>query len=318
MLSFGMALAATFTSWNELEKCAKTLDDGSWQSAWVADHFIPALPGFDSKLDCFEGFAVLSGLAAITHRLRLGAFVAGVTYRNPALLANMAMTIDHISNGRFCLGIGAAHVKREHDAYFGGLPPMGERSDRLQEAAAIIKALFTSEEPVNFEGKYYSLVDAPFSPKCVQTPHVPILVGGAGEQRTLRTLAMYGDVMNVSGPLPVVKRKLEVLERHCEAVGRDPAQIRKTIHHPVTLLSDPDKIRHFRAKIGGGYAGGANFNLSDPRDQERYLAIGTPDHIMEVFRDYEEIGIEEIIFLNTPNHPGMYQELDEKVLSVYQ
>ncbi len=317
MLSFGMALSATSTSWDEILKCTATLEKGQWASAWIADHFIPALPGFDSELDCLEGLSLLAGLAAVTKRLQLGIFVAGVTYRNPALLAKIAATIDHMSRGRFCLGIGAAHVEREHDAYFGGLPPMRERSDRLEEAAKLIRMLFTSNDAVSFKGKYYSLVDAPFSPKCYRKPHLPILIGGAGEKRTLRTLAMYGDVMNVSGPLPKVKRKIEALYRHCDAVGRDPDQIRKTVHHPVMLLDDEQKIERFRRRVGTGYAGGANFNLTESEDQERYLAIGPAEHIARVFKDFEEIGIDEVIFLNTPNNPDLYEDLNEKLLSGY-
>lgn len=316
-MQFGMAPAAALTRWDDVVACALVAEAGRWECLWIADHFIPALPGQDSTRDCFEGFSLLAALAAVTERIRLGSFVAGNTYRNPALLAKMAATLDHISRGRFTLGIGAGHVRREHEAYFGGRPSMRERSDRLEEACALIAKLLVADEPVDLAGRYYPLDSAPFAPKCIQRPRVPIMVGGGGERRTLRTLAHYGDIMNVTGPPPVVQHKLDVLARHCEAIGRDPGEIQKTVHHPVMLLRDEARAQQFRERLGAGWGAGAGFDLSRPEDQKRYLAIGSADHILEVFRRYDALGIDQIIFLNTPNRPALYRELDEEVLAPY-
>ena len=123
---------------------------------------------------------------------------------------------------------------------------MRERSDRLEEACKLLKTLFTAEDLVDFNGKYYKLHQAPFEPKCVQKPHPPILVGGWGEKRTLRTLALYGDIMNIMDGPEEVKRLSGVLERHCETVGRDPSEIRKTVHVAMRIVNDEQKAADLR------------------------------------------------------------------------
>ena len=137
--------------------------------------------------------------AGMTQKLTLGGLVMGNTYRNPALVAKMATTLDQASKGRFILGLGAAWFKREHEAYGWDFPSLRERSDRLQEACELIRKLFTAAGPVDYDGRYYRLDQAPLSPGCYQKPHIPIMVGGHGERRTLRTLAMHGDIFNFNG-----------------------------------------------------------------------------------------------------------------------
>ncbi len=203
---FGSQLHNQATSWNDIVATLTTMESGRWVSAWFFDHFLPPWSGTDQvfehdSIPTLEGWSLLCGAAAITSRLRLGLLVAGNTYRNPALMAKMAATVDEMSNGRVQVGIGAGWNVREHQAYGWDFPSMRERSDRLEEACKLLKTLFTADGLVDFKGKYYSLKQAPFAPKCVQTPHIPIMVVGKGEKRTLRTCAMYGDIMNViAGP----------------------------------------------------------------------------------------------------------------------
>ncbi len=307
-LFFGSQIAGNSTSFEDMAAVARVMDGGLWQSAWTFDHFMPPLEFLDENDPALEGWITLTGLAVLTERLRWGCIVTGNTFRNPALLAKMAATLDQMTNGRAELGIGAGWYEREHRAYGWDYPSLKERSDRLEEACALIHALFSAEGPVDFAGTYYRLEQAPFAPKCVQEPHVPIMVGGGGEKRTLRTLAMYGDVMNVGGTPAEVRHKIEVLERHCAEAGRDPSEISKTVFLPVALQDDPEKATHLRGLWGGDMS-------SD--DAERYLAIGSADHIVDLFRQYQDVGVQGIIFQGIPNRPRLYERLNDDVLAAF-
>ena len=279
------------------------MEAGRWHSVWFYDHFIPPVSHTDEvlkhdRIPTFEGWSLLCATAAVTQRLRLGLLVAGNTYRNPALMAKMAATVDHISNGRLVIGIGAAWNVREHQAYGWEFPSMRERSDRLEEACKLLKTLFTAEDLVDFNGKYYKLHQAPFEPKCVQKPHPPIMVGGWGEKRTLRTLAMYGDIMNIMNGPEEMKRLSGVLEQHCEAVGRDPAEIRKTVHVAMRIERDEKKAAELR--------GGKDWNM-----------IGPPQYVIDRAQDFIDVGVDEFKLCLIPNNPEVYAELDEEVLSAF-
>jgi F420-dependent oxidoreductase-like protein len=159
--------------------------------------------------------------------VRLGTLVTGVTYRNPAFLAKVVTALDIVSAGRAILGIGAAWNEDEHRGYGYDFPPVGERLSRLEEALQICRAMFREEAPT-FEGRYYRIQDALNFPRPVQPNGPPILIGGGGEQRTLKLVALYADICNIFGDPAMVKHKMDVLARHCEAVGRDPNTIVKT------------------------------------------------------------------------------------------
>ena len=152
-MKFGAQVGVYRNTWDEISSVAKTMDNGRWDSIWFADHFLPP-PGRpeEEHLTAHEAFTVLSAVAAMTSRLRMGHLVLGNTYRNPGLVAKMSATVDHISHGRFVLGIGAAWFKREHEAYGWDFPSMKERQDRFEEACALIRGLFTSDDPVDFQG----------------------------------------------------------------------------------------------------------------------------------------------------------------------
>ncbi len=300
---FGSQLHNDRTGWAPIRATLAMMESGRWTSAWFYDHFLPPWSRNNEvmehdTLDTFEGWSLLCGAAALTERLKLGVLVSGNPYRNPALLAKAAATVDHISNGRVILGIGAGWNVREHEAYGWQFPSMRERSDRLEEACALIKALFTSTGLVDFKGEYYSLSQAPFSPKCVQVPHVPIMVGGMGEKRTLRTLAMYGDIMNVMVGPEEVRRLGAVVERHCEVLGRDPAEIQRTVHVPMRIERDEAKAKRLRA--------GREWSM-----------IGPVDFVIDRARDFIDAGVTGFMLQAIPNKPEVYDELDREVLSAF-
>lgn len=221
----------TAQSWTDLLDVASHASATGWDGLWVADHFMASQgPGNTPMLECFS---VLAGLATVVPRVRLGSLVAGNTYRHPAVLANMAATIDQMSGGRVVLGIGAGWQENEHRAYDIGFFDVAERLARLDEACAVLRQLF-DEERGNFAGQFYRLVDAPMEPKPVQR-RLPLLVGGGGERVTLRIVARWADEWNTWGLPDVLRHKGAVLDRHCATVGRDPAAISRSAQVVVDL-----------------------------------------------------------------------------------
>jgi F420-dependent oxidoreductase-like protein len=194
-----------------------------YDAGWTFDHLDPIFS--DPTGPVFEGWTMLAALSGIVRRVRLGVMVTGNTYRHPAVLANMAASLDVISGGRLEIGLGTGWVESEHAAYGIPLPPWSERFDRLEEACEVLHLLFT-EDAADFSGTFYSLDGARALPKPLQKPHPPIVIGGTGEKRTLRIAARWADQWNLPGGDPdTLRRKLGVLHRHCAEVGRDPADI---------------------------------------------------------------------------------------------
>jgi F420-dependent oxidoreductase-like protein len=248
---------------------ATNAEDSGFDSLWVMDHLYQIEVVAPPEDPMLEAYTLLGALAARTHQIQLGTMVTGVTYRNPALLAKIVTTLDVISSGRAILGIGAAWNDDEHAGYGYDFPAAGERLDRLEEALQIIRAMFTEQAPT-FEGRHYRINQVLNNPKPIRG-RIPVLIGGGGEKRTLRLVAQYGDACNLFGDPDAVRHKLDVLERHCADVGRDPAEITKTILYTV---SDPataaDKIAAFAA-IG---VEGVVVNMPDVKDHERVAAAG--------------------------------------------
>jgi F420-dependent oxidoreductase-like protein len=201
----------------------------------VMDH-LNQIPGIGPQTDpMLEAWSVLSALARETSRVQLGTLVTGVTYRNPALLAKTATTLDVISGGRAIFGLGAAWYDAEHRAFGFDFPPIGERMDRLDEALAIAKAMFTQDRP-SFAGRHYRIDEALNVPRPVQPGGPRILVGGGGEQRTLKIAAKYADMTHwFPLGLEALAHKTDVLARHCEAIGRDPGTVERTMASPVIV-----------------------------------------------------------------------------------
>src|SRR5205814_3740001 len=249
---WGIKTVPQHTTYDALLKVWQDADrTPAFEHAWLFDHFAPIQGDLDGP--CFEGWTLLAALAAQTSRLRLGLMVAGNTYRHPAVHAHMAATVDVISNGRLDFGIGAGWNEYEHSSMGIPLYKPGERIRRFGEACEIVKRLFT-QHTTDFDGRYYQLKEARCEPKPVQKPYPPFVIGGGGEQKTLRITARYADIWNFAGgPVETFRHKNEVLDRHCAAVGRDPAAIRRS----VQVRIDSANLGATRETLAGFIAAGA-------------------------------------------------------------
>jgi F420-dependent oxidoreductase-like protein len=230
MPSFGIKTAPQHTTYDDMRVVWQEADAiPSIEHAWLFDHFAPIQGDLDGP--CLEGWTTLAALAAETTRLRVGLMVTGNTYRHPAVLAKTAATLDVISHGRLDFGIGAGWNVYEHESMGLPLYPPGQRIRRFGEACEIFKRLFT-EPTVTFEGKYYQLTDARCEPKPMQKPYPPFVIGGSGEQLTLRIVAQYADIWNYTGgSTEEFRHKVSVLRQHCEEVGRDFNHIQLSYQH---------------------------------------------------------------------------------------
>jgi F420-dependent oxidoreductase-like protein len=264
---------------------AQGAERGGFASVWVMDHFwqLPPLGGPDEPI--LEAYTLLGALAAGTERVQLGTLVTGVTYRNPALVAKIVTTLDVISHGRAVLGIGAAWYEPEHEGMGFEFPPARERLDRLEEAVQICRAILRDERPT-FTGRYYRTQDARNVPAPVQPGGVPIMIGGSGEKRTLRLVAQYADMCNVSGGPEMLQHKLEVLRGHCDAVGRDPKEITTTRLGTLLLAADADEAARTREFVTGmaGDASGEQFT------------VGTADEVVKQLEPLVATGVDCLIF----------------------
>ncbi|WP_027863232.1 LLM class F420-dependent oxidoreductase [Marmoricola sp. URHB0036] len=211
-----------------LADVARTADQGGVSTLTMMDHWFQMETLGGPPEPMLEGYTSLGFLAGQTSDLDLGLLVTGVTYRHPGLLAKIVTTLDVLSGGRAFLGIGAAWYEREHDGLGVPFPATSERFQRLEEALRIVKQMWSDDDGA-FEGTHYRLAETVCVPKPIQQPGPPILIGGSGERKTLRLVAQYADACNLFGFEPgEMKRKIEVLDRHCADVGRDPAEVRRT------------------------------------------------------------------------------------------
>ena len=220
---------------------ARTAEEGGVSQFTVMDHYFQMdwmAPAEDPML---EGYTTLGYLAGVTDTMRLGLLVTGVTYRHPGLLAKIIATLDVLSAGRAMLGIGAAWYEREHLGLGVPFPPLGERFERLEETLQICRQMW-SDDDGPYAGRHYQLAETLCRPKTIQQPRPTVLIGGGGERKTLRLVAQYADACNLiaGDSVDEVAHKLEVLDRHCADLGRDPAEIERTINRGGDPLNDPD------------------------------------------------------------------------------
>jgi F420-dependent oxidoreductase-like protein len=220
--------------WSDILETARHAERTGWDGVWIADHFMPnAAPGRDPEGPTLEAGSLVAALGAAVPRVRIGTLVYGNTYRHPAVLANMAATVDHITGGRFTLGVGAGWQINEHEQYGIELPGVKQRLDRFVEALQVIHGLLRQHR-TTLAGEYYQLTDAVCEPKPVQD-RLPIMIGGGGEKRMLGVVAEYADLWNTWGLPELIAHKSAVLDRFCAEQGRDPKSIARTAQALVVV-----------------------------------------------------------------------------------
>lgn len=267
---------AEWRSWSEVQRLARLCERDGWHGMWFADHLMLDTGSDEpSEGDCLDAWALLPAVAAITERVRLGPLVAPVTYRHPATLASAAATLAQISGDRFVLGVGAGWQKNEHTRYGFDLGTRRERSDRLEEACMILRSLLDDTRP-QVQGDYFA-VDAPTRRPAPGT-RIPLLVGGKGEQRTLRTVARHADEWNGWCDAELTARKLDVLARHCETIDRDPAEVRCSVNTYLAMHDEPDVVERLRESAGG-----------------RPVLAGSPQQIVDQLAALKDAGVDELV-----------------------
>jgi F420-dependent oxidoreductase-like protein len=274
-LRFGISLSQHYHDWPALAREVALTEECGFDDLWVFDHFVSMRDGVEGPT--LEAWMLLAGFAAITTRVRLGTLVTGNTYRHPSLLAKQVVSLDHISNGRAVLGIGAGWHEGEHRMYGFPFPPLRERVDRLGEALELIDGLMRQAR-TTFAGRHYQLEDAVFEPKPIQRPRIPILVGAKGP-RMLRFTARHADIWDADaaptdpaeGRVPAL---LTELAAACREVGRDPATLRRSVWSR-TALRDADETRRFvRAYHALGFTD-FYFKLPDPLDPDAVRRVAS-------------------------------------------
>jgi F420-dependent oxidoreductase-like protein len=281
-MKLGIQLWSQRTSWPAFRDAALAAEAAGLDSVWTWDHLLAIFGPWEQPI--FEGWSLLSATAAVTSRIRLGLLVGANTFRNPGLTAKLATTLDHVSGGRAVLGIGGAWFEREHDAFgfdetWGS--GVGERLDRLDEAVGLIRRLLDGER-VSHRGRFYTLRDALCEPRPLQA-HLPILIGGAGPTKTLRTAARYADLWNASAlTADRIESSVGILAEHCRAEGRDPAAIELTVSFPIVIRDDVPAAR--AAALERFHANGVEDMGAGP-----HLA-GPPSLIADELRRFQELG----------------------------
>jgi F420-dependent oxidoreductase-like protein len=259
-----------------LAQIARTAEDAGFSSLWLMDHYFQ-IPGIGpAENDMLEGYAALSFCAAVTRKIRLGTMATGVTYRHPGLLVKTATTLDVLSGGRAYLGVGAAWYEREHTGLGVTFPPLRLRFEMLEEALQIAHQMWSGDRGA-YRGKHFVLEETMCVPAPLSRPHPPILVAGGGEKKTLRLVAKYGDACNVFGDAAAVGRKLDILKRHCDEVGRDYAQIEKTCMGRAHLASGQESAADLIARCKALAAVGvqhAIFNMPNVHELAPLEAFG--------------------------------------------
>jgi F420-dependent oxidoreductase-like protein len=282
---FGIQTPNQDASWEQIRDAWKLADELGFDSAWVFDHFLPIFGSEEGAT--LEGWTLLAALAAETERIRLGVMVTGNTYRNPALLAKMATTVDHVSGGRLLLGLGAGWFARDHSAFGFHYGTDRERAERLEEALQVITKLWSEDHP-SFQGKYYSLDRAPFAPGNVQTPRPPIIIGGQGKQWIVPLVGRYADGWNaVTGVTPEgVRERIQIIRDECARIGRDPCPSDVSILLPLVSIT--------RIPLAGPLVRLGARAVVDKRIAGSILA-DSPAAIEKRIRTYVDAGVNEII-----------------------
>ena len=287
MTFFGLQLHPQYTTWDEMRDAALLAEQAGWDVLLTWDHFVPLMG--DVTGPNLEGWQILAAFAAITKKAKIGMLVTGNTYRHPAVLANMATTLDGISNGRAVLGIGAAWNEHEHKMYGIDFDTAPIRLAKLREATRIIRALL-DEGKVSYQGKYYQLENATLGTRPIQK-RLPILVGGGGEQVTLKITARYADWWHGFGTADIIKHKLEVLKKHCLDVGRDYNEIAPTAGGSILVRDDLNDIDKRMREVA---------TRNKVEAPNRPAVAGKPEDIAKLLLGYHKLGVKGFLFGMSP------------------
>jgi len=279
-------------TWEEWVAAAQTSERLGFEAIFTSDHYFSVQGGRDRGSS--DAWTNLAGLAAVTSTIRLGTLVSPITFREPAVLAKAAVTVDRISGGRVDLGMGAGWWEEEHRTHGFPFPPVAERFDRLEEQLEIVHRLFT-EDVVTFEGTHYRLEGAPFAPKGVQRPHLPIIVGGDGGPRVARLVSRWADEFNtVSGPPASVRERIGRVRDRLDSDGRDQSTLTTSLmtwcYVGATEAEAFDRIE--RARRRAMRAGKFDDELATLRDE---CVVGGPAQAIDRLREYEEAGVQRIM-----------------------
>jgi alkanesulfonate monooxygenase SsuD/methylene tetrahydromethanopterin reductase-like flavin-dependent oxidoreductase (luciferase family) len=284
-MKFGAQLWSQQTTWPEWRDAALAAEEAGWDSIWTWDHLLAIFGPWEQPI--FEGWSLLTAVGAVTSKVRLGLMVGANTFRNPGLLAKIATTLDHVSNGRAIVGIGGAWFEREHVAFgfetWGS--GVGERLDRLDESVMLVRRLLDGER-FDHDGRFYQFRDALCEPRPIQE-HLPILVGGSGPKKTLRTVAERADAWNTSGTVDEVRAKLNTLDDHCAAVGRDRSTIDLTVSFPITIRDSVSAAEMAYARL-------LEANNVDDMNANPVL-LGPPSLVAEAIAPYRDLGFGTVI-----------------------
>ena len=303
-IRFGIQTSQQNVEWSSMLDLWKKAEAWGYDSLWNFDHFYPIF--VDPNGPCLEGWTTLAALGQATSRVRIGHLVNGNTYRNPCVLAKMAATLDHVTNGRLNLGIGAGWFELEHNAFGLDFKTVRGRLDALDEACRILKGMFTGE-PFSLKGKHYTVENARGLPVPVQTPHPPIMIGGSGEKILLRIVAEHADMWNTSGDADRLGHLVDVIRRHGDAVGRDTGQIEKTVMMPMCYGGGGEREKFMTQLIAG-------MQQCTPDEARRRIMMGSKDECLETVARYGKAGVTHFIFMAfQPVFPDELQAFAEDV-----
>jgi alkanesulfonate monooxygenase SsuD/methylene tetrahydromethanopterin reductase-like flavin-dependent oxidoreductase (luciferase family) len=290
-MRFGACFWMQRTGWSELAEAWRAAADAGFDSLWTEDHLFADVG--DWRWPKFEGYAALAALAPTTPRPTVGLMVTAVMFRNPGHVAKLATTLDHITGGRFVLGMGAGHLQREHEAFgfdFGVTP--GARLDRLDEATGLIRRLLDGET-VTHHGRYYDFVDAVCEPRPVQA-HLPIWVGGNGPNKTMRIVAKHADGWNGGGRPPQIAETLTALRERCAEVGRDYDSIHKTALAWAYIRDRVEDANDAARKVRVDNE--MPLPMADDGTPINPFLAGPPSRVADAIRAYEAVGIQEVLW----------------------
>jgi F420-dependent oxidoreductase-like protein len=316
MVLFGLHIPPEGMNFDTVKTIAITAEQSGFDEFTITDHLYPMgfSPQSDYPLECWT---TLAAIATVTDKLKIGPLVTCGLYRNPAILAKMATTVDIISNGRLIFGIGAGWHESEFKAFTGNFPPIRERLDRLEEVIQIIKRMFENEK-TSFTGKFYTFSDVINKPRPVQKPHPPIMIGGQGEKRTLKIAATYADIVHLMFNLPVevLRRKIEVLKNHCKKVGRDFSEIMIS----ESFFVVPSQLKEFYQNLLKFQAEMLGMSIEEVKEGFPPLDADA-DQYVKFMQPYIDLGVSifPMVFMGTPaTQKSMIEFFGKDVISIFK